>query len=313
MSTATTTASPDRASEGALKVAPGCKTQIGSPCNLTVLAPPPLFTGVARWPHVDDIFAVRSLSILADGGISAWFGSGGCRGYDGRLGFGPVSSPALEIMQDFSATHPGFRWTDAAGATWAVRFADRFKPGRQGLAYAASYGGSAWVLDPDVRQAVMTVLDAQVVACDRPARQWDDADRARFARLAQALYRLRLVEGASRLLLCLRRRFEEGQERDVLLNLEEIEAATRWGALMTSLDQPANDPVAVLHATMGLEIARVRLGDLGWDPRIESRSAAVAHVDQCGQDVYRVHVAPLLVEAANHFGQPFELSPTMRR
>ena len=107
------------------------------------------------------------------------------------------------------------------------------------------------------------------------------------------------------LLLHLRGRLD-GQEQDVLLGLEEIKAATRWGEHRTPLGQPANDLVAVLHVIMGLEIARIRLGDLGWDPRIESRSTAVAYVDQCSPDVYRVHVSPLLGETSNHFGQPFE-------
>lgn len=81
---------------------------------------PGLFAGVADWPHIDEMFAAKSLSILAAGGFSSWLGMGGRPGYDGRLSFGAVSSPALQIVQELADTFGGFLWTDDAGASWAV-------------------------------------------------------------------------------------------------------------------------------------------------------------------------------------------------
>ena len=111
-----------------------------------------VFAGVADWPHIDEVFAGRSLSILASGGISTWYGMGGRRGYDGRLSFGAISSPALEIVQELAETFSGFQWTDDAGMTWAVRFAhdEGHDPDRS--ASALTYRGCVWVIDSKRRR-----------------------------------------------------------------------------------------------------------------------------------------------------------------
>ena len=77
-----------------------------------------LFVGIADWRHIGEAFRTRAWSILVGGGISAWFGAGGRCGYDGRLGFGAVSSPALEIVKELAATCQGFWWTD--GGRWLL-------------------------------------------------------------------------------------------------------------------------------------------------------------------------------------------------
>lgn len=94
------------------------------------------FAGAASWPHIDELFAARSLDILATASISGWYGAGGCRRPNGRLSFETISSPAHEIVRELARTCDGFRWTDDADVTWAVRFADNegFDSARSALA-----------------------------------------------------------------------------------------------------------------------------------------------------------------------------------
>jgi hypothetical protein len=181
-----------------------------------------LFAGVADWPPIDEVFAARSLSILASGGISAWYGAGGRRGYDGRLGFGAVSSPALEIVKELADTFGGFRWTDDAGATWAVRFAhdEGHDPDRR--TFAVTYRGCVWVIDSKRRRPALHALRTQVARCSQPARSWDDADRAKYGLLTRALHSLRLVDGAERILIHLQHHAEVEQVSHVLLSAEEL-------------------------------------------------------------------------------------------
>ena len=146
-----------------------------------------LFVGVADWPHIDEVFAARSVGILASGGISSWYGAGGRCGYDGRLGFGADSSPALEIVRELANTFGGFRWTDDAGATWAVRFARGGGHDPDRLAFAVTYRGCVWAIDSERRRPVLQTLITRIASCSRPARSWDDSDRAEYGCLTRAI------------------------------------------------------------------------------------------------------------------------------
>jgi hypothetical protein len=260
-----------------------------------------LFAGVADWPDIDQVFLEWSLRILARGGISAWNGMGGRRGFDGRLGFGAVSSPALEIVGKLAETSGGFRWADDAGLTWAVRFAedDGHDPDR--LAFAVTYRGRVWTIDAQRRGPALQALGIQIKICSQPGRFWDNADRARYGGLSRALRGLRLVDGAERILSHLQQRTDDEQAGYVLLSAEEIAGVLRPTDGVDRSNPTVNELGAMLRATTGFEIAQLRLGRLGWNPRILRQAAAVADVEQVGAEAFRVRVAPLFHEVVAAF------------
>jgi hypothetical protein len=258
------------------------------------------FAGVSDWPDIDELFAARSLSILAGGGISAWYGSGGRRGHDGRLGFGAVSSPALEIIRELAAMSGGFRWTDDVGATWAVRFVPGGSDDPDHSAVAMTYRGCVWPMDSRRRGPTLRTLKAQAAGCTRLIRSWNDADRARFGSLSRAVYSLRLVEGVERMLGYLVQHGHGGHDGCILLSAEEMGAAVRQDA-----DQGVtiNELAAVLRATMGFEIAQLHLGHLGWNPRFVRQSAAVTEVQQISDEAFRIRVSPMFNEVMSAFSR----------
>jgi hypothetical protein len=271
-----------------------------------------LFAGVADFPSIDEVFAARSLSILASNGISAWYGAGGRRGYDGRLSFGAISSPALEIVQDLADTSCGFRWTDDAGATWAVRFAHDQDHDTDRSAFAVTYRGSAWVIDSRRWRPALQTLRAQVAGCSQPARSWDDADRSRYSSLTRALHSLRLVDGAERILGYLLQRADGKPLGHVLLSVEELESVLASTDAEPHSTPAVGDPAAMLRATMGFEIARLQLGSLGWNPHVIHQSAAVTEVELIGSESFRICVSPLFGEVAATFARAVNLRNARR-
>ena len=260
-----------------------------------------LFAGVADWPHIDEMFASRSLSILASSGISTWYGAGGCRGYDGRLGFGAVSSPALEIVRELADTSGGFQWTDDAGVTWAVRFADDGRDPDH-PAFAVNYRGSVLAIDAQRWRPALQTLKTQVAHCSRPGRFWDDADRAKYASLARALRSVYLADGAVKILEYFHQ-IGAAQAGHVLVSTEELAAAVKPDDEETRPAPSGDDLAAMLRATMGFQIARLKLGTLGWNPGVIHQSAAISDVELCGDQAFRIHVAPMFLEVAAAFFQ----------
>jgi len=257
-----------------------------------------LFRGVSRWPRIDDIFAASSAAILATCGITAWGGMGGCVRFDGRLGFGPVSSPALEIMADIASVHGGFHWTDDAGTTWAVRNGN--ENDRPGSAFAVTFRGAADVIDAEARDAAVPGLDSQLDAI-QSKRPWNDDDRAEYIRLVQARNELRLVDGAEQILAQLGRRVQsDGSAR---LSAEHCVPGGNDRPGPDPAERPGGEWVAMLNATLGFEVAQLRLGTTGWSPQIEYRSAAVLEIEQCDARSYRLRVSSGLADAISRFGR----------
>jgi hypothetical protein len=271
---------------------------------------PGLFAGVADWPHIDEIFAARSLSILAAGGIPAWRGAGGRPGYDGRLSFGAVSSPALEIFQELTETG-GFLWADDVGVTWAVRFAHN---GDHDLhsAFAVIFRGCVGAIDSRRRRPAIRRLKTQVARCSQPARSWDDADRAKYGSLTRALYSLRLVDGAEQILGHLQHHAGNDGAGHVLLSVEELISLVKPAAEETWRAPTVNELAAMLGAAMRFEIARLRLGSLGWNPRVICQSAAITDVELIGGAAFRIRISPWFGEVAAAFARAVSLRNTRR-
>jgi hypothetical protein len=87
-----------------------------------------------------------------------------------------------------------------------------------------------------------------------------------------------------------------------MVRLEKIEAAV--GEQSPDLGPPPTNVLAALHAAMELQVARIRLGRLGWDPRFECRATAVNNVEERGKGCYDVCLGPLLPRVFGAFHQP---------
>ena len=273
---------------------------------------PGLFAGVADWPDIDDLFTRRSLSILASDGFSAWHEAGGRHGYDGLPGFGAISGPALTIVQDLADTFGGFRWTDDAGTAWAVRFADDAGDNSDRMAFAVSYGESAWVIDRWQRDRMMQALRTELAACSGLAPSWNNADRARCGFFSRALHRLRLVDDAEQVLRYLVQQAHVEQGGAIVLSAAEIEAARKADNEEARPNPTISELTAVLRATLGFEIARLRLGSLGWNPRFVQQSAAVTSLEQVGDETFRIGLSPWFSVIAAAFARAVNPRNTRR-
>ena len=80
-------------------------------------AEPRIFTGIGKWPNLDQLFSDRSENIITSRGISAWALAGGVLRPDGRPSFGSPSSEAFQALREIVATDGCFSYCDNAGQT----------------------------------------------------------------------------------------------------------------------------------------------------------------------------------------------------
>jgi hypothetical protein len=243
--------------------------------------------GVANWPSIDALMHDRSLAMIAGQGISAWLGFGGRMRGDGLLSFGSVSDVASRVLAERRASRDGFLRTDSDGVTWAVLPAhpDENDPGRQ--AYALSWSGCAWPLDSQARWWAIRRLETRMARASRPGRVWTQADRVSYARWARTCRQLRLVDLAMRLLAALGDR--QGCVEFTVADLD-------WSLSPAATDDATPNVAevwAAACATTALQVAELRLGSLGWDPRVVRQATAVSEVERIGPETFGLQVSPI--------------------
>ena len=80
-----------------------------------------LFRGLARWPHLEQAFAVRSREWFHEMGAEKWEAAGGIHGPDGVWTCQPMSHLAAKAVREIAAGPGGLFWMDDSGVVWAVR------------------------------------------------------------------------------------------------------------------------------------------------------------------------------------------------
>ena len=251
--------------------------------------------GVANWPSIDALMHDRSMSMIATQGISTWMCRGGRMRDDGLLSFTSVSSPALQILNERCASPDGILWTDTSGATWAVCPSRPAPDNTDRPAFACSWHGNAWLFDSGARRWAIQRLETRMTRARRPGRAWSQADRVSYAHWARARRQLRLVDLAMRLLAALGDR--QGCVEFTVADLD-------WSLSPAAMDDatPDVDEVwAAVCATTALQVAELRLGQLGWDPRLVRQSVAVSEASRITPDSFELQISDLWCETIAAF------------
>ncbi len=148
-----------------------------------IVGPEPIdfLAGIADWPSIDALLHDRSLAMIATQGIPAWQGFGGRVRGDGLLSFGSVSDVGRRVLTERLASLDGFLWVDDSGTAWAVRPSFPGPDDVDQLAFALSWNGIAWPLDPGARRWALRNLAARMARASRPGRVWTRSERICFA------------------------------------------------------------------------------------------------------------------------------------
>ena len=258
-----------------------------------VVQRPPLdfLAGVADWPSIDALMHHRSLAMIAAHGIPAWLGFGGRMRGDGLLSFGSVSDVGRRILNEQSVSAQGFLRTDASGASWAVLPVQSGPGEAERPAFAVSWNGAAWPLDLQARQSALQDLKTHMARLCRPGRAWSQVNRGNYADWSRTCRQLRLVGLAMRLLEAL------GDKQD---QIEISLADGGWSLLATARHDPVPDADEVWSAICSateIRVAELRLGQVGWDPRVVSQAAAVSEAERIGPETFGLRLSRLWCRA----------------
>jgi hypothetical protein len=109
-----------------------------------------------------------------------------------------------------------------------------------------------------------------------------------------------LMEGIQGILTYLRDHMPAETDANVLLSAGDVRAAARWNH-----GQMESESMSLLRALAVIQIAELRLGRQGWDPRFVRQSAAVTELEQNGPGTFRVRISPLLPRVISAFGRPW--------
>jgi hypothetical protein len=243
-----------------------------------------LLANVANWPSIDALMHNRSLAMIAGQGIPVWLGFGGRIRADGLLSFGNFSDVASRVLAERRASRDGFLWVDESGTAWAVLPPLPGPDDEDRPAFALSWNGIAWPLDPGARRWALCNLAARMARASRPGRVWTQSDRIKFAGWARTRRQLQLVDLAMRF----------------LDRLGARQGGIEFGAGDMASDNTAPDADEIfdaIRAATELKIAHLSLAPLGWHPRIIRQSSAVSEVERIGPETFRLHFAPLWCQA----------------
>jgi hypothetical protein len=253
------------------------------------------FAGTADWPCIDALMHDRSLAMIATKGIPAWLGFGGLLRDDGLLSFGSASNPALKILNEQCASPGGILWTDGSGTTWAVCPSRPAPDNTDRPAFACSWHGNAWLFGSGARRWAIRRLETRMTRARRPGRAWSQADRLSYARWARTSRQLRLVDLAMRLLAALGDR--QGCVEFTVADLD-------WSLSPAATDDATPNVAevwAAACATTALQVAELRLGQLGFDPRVVRQSVAVTQAFRVSADSFELQISDLWSAAVAAF------------
>lgn len=263
--------------------------------------PAQLFVGIAEWPLVNDLLTDQACALLHAGGLAAWRGAGGRPAADGLPGFGRFSSPALALITDLLAAGRGFRWRDDVGGVWVVRGV-RVVDAEAPIALAVTYPDGASLLDPDLRETLLTELADELDRLRSPRRGWTPQENEQFARLRRVQCRWQaLSQSVAGLPMLARLARRDDQHLEV--------SADDWPVLLQAGSEADEFEPGLQRISAGLEAATsircglLRLSTTGWDPRWLHLSSAVESVTHNGQSNY-VRASPLLSRVVDTFGGP---------
>ena len=251
--------------------------------------------GTAALPNVHSLFEERSLAALAAQGIQRWLGRGGLMQHDGRLGFAPISSLGIEVLSELLAANRGFHCVDGIGSSWLVLHPHPAPSDSSRTAFALSWYRQSWLLDPQARFQAIEVLESRLAAVVRPGRRWTARERAIYAGWSQGLRRLQLAEVGMQIMMALSDR--AGSVELAAEDVERIAVAAAFDRAPLSAD----DIWDAIRAATELQIVELRLGRLGWDPRVIRQSAAARGVERIGPEVFELELSTLWRRAMDTF------------
>lgn len=145
------------------------------------------------------------------------------------------------------------------------------------------------------------MLRAKVACCSQPARFWDDADRARYCSLCRVLRSLCFADGAVRILDYLLHQTGVWQAGRVVLSAKDLAVALSLRQEDAGSASTVDEMATVLRDTLRFHVAQLKIGLLGWDPRILRQSAVITDIEIPNDQTFQIHVSPLFGEVAAAF------------
>ena len=230
--------------------------------------------------------------MIADRGIPAWYGAGGVMQADGRLSFGPTfesrSGNRSQVVRFTPADSAGSTIGEQAGwlsprspilMTRIGELSPSAGPARRGC----------WIPWPGVERFEPERLNwHSAIVWGVHGRR---SDRAAYAARVWLLRRLQLLDIVMHILadLC----DQPGDVEFTAVDLKELAASS-----VTDDPAPTADELwDALCIASQLQIAELRLGPCGWDPRVIQQSAVVTDVERVDLQTFGLHLSPLWSQA----------------
>jgi len=188
-----------------------------------------------------------------------------------------VSPLATRVVEGIAKTKGGLLWLDDQGMGWAVRVGrmPQWDPTSR-YGFAISWAGSALLLDSQARLRCDPELAGQLPEPDPDDR---DAGRARLRKIAG---HMRLYHRAEQLLWMIHAAVFT-QRSSIVLLPDLLLGQMIWGGQRNHWPQDwRGDIMQTLKSLAYLHTEILRLGEVGWQPRLGAHSVGLVHVEQLG-------------------------------
>ena len=249
------------------------RTQIDIYTALGQLRSP--FQGLSSWPWLDEALAAESKRPAEfSGREKRERATGDTLNRQGRP-YCTMSSPlATEVVERLATDPGGLLWMDEMGCAWAVKLGKASPLDQsQRFGFAITWGGNAILLDHGARDDCGQRLGCRIEASSGDERQ---AGRHNLARLAQ---RLRLFNRAEQLLWAIHLSVLR-QRRSTVLLPDVLLGQIIWGGNRNNWPRDwRGDIMQTLISLTYLRTEVLRLGGVGWKPRLGAHSVGVTHVE----------------------------------
>ena len=175
---------------------PNCNQQRRG-CLLNNQAKPAVFSGISRWPNLDQIFARVSQELIVRRGVTEWSLAGGILRPNGQPSFGNPSPVAYKTLCNLIEVGAGFAYFDDAGVQWAVLASD--DPDGDRTAWRGNAIGMSFplnLLEHHWRSKCLRASSERLDELVRPGEILDLAGQLERARISEAHRRFKLIETA---------------------------------------------------------------------------------------------------------------------
>jgi len=279
---------------------PGCNQQRRG-CVVGNQVTHPVFSGISRWPNLDQIFAQISQELIVRHGVNDWALAGGILRSNGRPSFGNPATAAYKTLRNLIDVGAGFTYFDDARVQWAVLASE--DPDGDCTAWRGNAIGMSFplnLLEQQWRNKCLQSSYSRLEELVRPGKILDLAGQLERARISEAHRRLVLIETAIKTIPALHLAAKAQESNRVRVDIRRL-AAVAWGVEST---WPAGWHDTVFEAITLLTTFRTQslsLPKTGWCPATHRLRPAALSVERHDSHSLTVHLAAEFMKFTAHW------------